>query len=306
VPGTIVVVGDVMTDIIVKPHGLPAPGSDQWATITPQPGGSAANQAVWLAAFGVPVLFAGRVGAADHAWQSETMQQAGVTPHLTADPDRGTGTLVTMLAPDGERSFFTDRGANDALSRDDLPDSLLDNASLLHLSGYTLVSPGARAAVLELVGTARRRGLPVTIDPGSAGFLREIGPEPFLRWTSGSAMCFPNADEAATLAATDDHDEQLRCLSDIYGLLVVKRGAAGAEAATRHGDYWAAPAKPAAVVDTTGAGDAFLGAFLASYLKGASIPICLARGTAAGAHATEFLGGRPLGGAAIPASAAPG
>jgi sugar/nucleoside kinase (ribokinase family) len=296
VPGTVVVVGDVMTDIIVKPHGLPVPGSDQYATITPLPGGSAANQAVWLAAFGVPVTFAGRVGAADHTWQGESLREAGVTAHLAGDPERSTGMLVNLLAPDGERSFFTDRGANDALCRADLPDALLDDATLLHVSGYALVSPEPRAAVLELVATAKRRGIPVTVDPGSAGFLRQIGPELFLRWTSGAAMCFPNADEAATLAATDEHDEQLRCLSDIYGLLVVKRGAAGAEAANRHGDYWSAPAKATAVRDTTGAGDAFLAAFLASYIKGASIPLCLARGVEAGSRATESYGGRPSGG----------
>ena len=294
-PGTIVVVGDVMTDIIVKPHGLPAPGSDQLATITPLPGGSAANQAVWLAAYDVPVVFAGRVGAADHGWQEASFREAGITAHLAADPELGTGTLVTLLSPDGERSFFTDRGANQALCRADLPDSLLDDATLLHVSGYALVSPGPRAAVLELMTTARRRGIPVTVDPGSSGFLREVGPEAFLRWTSGAAMCFPNADEAATLAVTDDRDEQLRCLSDIYGLLVVKRGPAGAEAANRHGDHWTAPARPAAVLDTTGAGDAFLAAFLASYVKGASIPICLGRGVEAGARATEFFGGRPVG-----------
>lgn len=294
-PGTVVVVGDVMTDIIVKPHGLPAPGSDQLATITPLPGGSAANQAVWLAAYGVPVVFAGRVGAADHGWQEASFRDAGIAPRLAADPDLGTGTLVTLLSPDGERSFFTDRGANQALCRADLPDSLLDDATLLHLSGYALVSPGPRAAVLELMATAKRRGIPVTVDPGSAGFLREVGPEAFLRWTSGAAMCFPNADEAATLAVTDDRDEQLRCLSDIYGLLVVKRGPAGAEAANRHGDHWTAPARPATVLDTTGAGDAFLAAFLASYTKGASIPICLARGVEAGARATEVFGGRPVG-----------
>lgn len=292
--GTVVVVGDVMTDIIVKPHGLPAPGSDQPATITPMPGGSAANQAVWLAAYGVPVVFAGRVGAADHGWQDQSFREAGIDPRLAADEALGTGTLVTLLAPDGERSFFTDRGANQALCRADLPDSLLDDATLLHLSGYALVSPGPRAAMLDLMATARRRGIPVTVDPGSSGFLREVGPEAFLRWTSGAAMCFPNADEAATLAVTEDRDEQMRCLSDIYGLLVIKRGAAGAEAGNRHGDRWIVPGRPAAVLDTTGAGDAFLAAFLASYVKGASIPICLARGVDAGARATEFFGGRPM------------
>ena len=199
-----------------------------------------------------------------------------------------------MIAPDGERSFYTDRGANDGLSREDLPDAVLDGAALLHVSGYALVSPGPRRAIRDLIDVARRRGLPVTLDPGSAGFLRQIGPEAFLRWTTGATICFPNNDEAATLAATGDPGEQLRCLSDIYDLLVVKRGPAGAEAATRHGDYWTAPGKAAAVLDTSGAGDAFLAAFLASYVKGASVPICLLRGVEAGAQATEFLGGRPL------------
>ena len=288
-----VVVGDVMNDIIVKPRGLPAPGSDQPATITHVAGGSAANQAAWLAASGVRVALAARVGAADHGSQLERFRGAGVDPVLAADPSRPTGTLVAFLSADGERSFFTDRGANDGLCRADLPDSILDGAALLHVSGYALVSPGPRGAVLELMAEAQRRDLPVTIDPGSAGFLRQIGPEHFLRWTAGATICFPNADEAATLAATDDHDEQVRCLSDIYGVLVVKRGVAGAEAATRRGDYWAVPAKPAVVLDTTGAGDAFLAAFLASYMRGASVPICLQRGVEAGSRATEHFGGRP-------------
>lgn len=287
------VVGDIMTDIVVKPHGLPAPGTDQAATIRPLPGGSAANQATWLAASGVPVRLVARVGVADHAWQSAALRQAGVDPVLAADPERPTGCLVALIAPDGERSFFTDRGANDGLDRDDMPDAVLDGAALLHVSGYALVAPGPRAAMLELMAEARHRGIPVTLDPGSAGFLRQIGPEPFLRWTAGATICFPNADEAATLAATDDQVEQMRCLSDIYELLVVKRGAAGAEAANRHGDHWSVPAKAAAVLDTSGAGDAFLAAFLASYVKGASVPICLTRGVEAGARATEFFGGRP-------------
>ena len=292
-PDAIVVVGDIMTDIVVKPHGLPAPGTDQPATITPLPGGSAANQAAWLAANGVDVRLVARVGAADHAWQIGSLRAAGIEPVLASDPVLPSGCLVSLIAPDGERSFFTDRGANDGLIREDMPDAVLDGAALLHVSGYALVAPTSRDAVLDLVEEARRRGIPVTLDPGSAGFLRQIGPEAFLRWTAGFDICFPNSDEASTLAATEDRAEQMRCLSDIYDLLVVKRGAAGAEAATRRGDHWTIPAKQAVVLDTSGAGDAFLAAFLASYLKGASVPICLARGVEAGAKATEFFGGRP-------------
>ncbi len=291
--GPVVVIGDIMTDIVVKPYGDLALGTDQFATITPLPGGSAANQAVWLASNDVPVRLCSRVGAEDHARIVRSLRQAGVDPVIASDPDRPTGSLVALIAPDGERSFFTDRGANDELDHDDLPATVLDGAALLHVSGYALVAPKSRAAVLDLIAAARRREIAVTLDPGSAGFLRRIGPERFLHWTAGAAICFPNGDEAATLAATQDRSEQLQRLSDIYHLVVVKRGASGADAANRHGDRWVAPGKSAAVLDTSGAGDAFLAAFLASYLKGGSVPICLAHGTEAGAQATEFFGGRP-------------
>ena len=58
----VVVIGDVMVDWLVRPEGPIAIGSDRRAAIVARPGGSAANQAVWLAHFGVAVDFIGRVG----------------------------------------------------------------------------------------------------------------------------------------------------------------------------------------------------------------------------------------------------
>ena len=58
-----------------------------------------------------------RVGAADVAAETARLTEAGVTPHLVGDPERPTGRLVALIDPSGERSFFTDRGANEALSR---------------------------------------------------------------------------------------------------------------------------------------------------------------------------------------------
>ena len=54
-PGGVLVVGDIMTDVIVKPDGPIARGSDCHAAIRILPGGSGANQATWLAHFGLPV-----------------------------------------------------------------------------------------------------------------------------------------------------------------------------------------------------------------------------------------------------------
>ena len=159
-PGFAVVVGDVMTDVIVKPEGPLARGTDRRARIATLPGGSGANQAAWLGHFGVPVRFAARVGAGDVAASAASLRAFGVEPRLAADNHLPTGTLVTLLDPDGERSFLTDRGANDALGPGDLPESLLDGAALLHVSGYALFGEGPRAAVLALMAAARRRGLP--------------------------------------------------------------------------------------------------------------------------------------------------
>ena len=263
---SVLVVGDVMTDTIVIPEGPVIRGTDRRATIRQMPGGSGANQAAWLAAEGVRAVFAGRVGAGDHAQQTRLLAQHGVEPVLARDDLVPTGMTVT-LSSDGERSFLTDRGANDRLSRADLPTSLLDGVDLVHVSGYSLFAEGPRAAVLELLAEARRRGTPFSIDPGSSSFLTEVGAENFLDWTGGARFAFPNEAEAAVLAGTSDPDAQLERLTGSYETVVIKRGAEGAIAAKAgESRRWRVAAPQVDPLDTSGAGDAFCAAFLAAHL----------------------------------------
>jgi sugar/nucleoside kinase (ribokinase family) len=285
----VLVIGDVMIDWIVRPEGPLAVGSDRRAAIVARPGGSAANQAVWLAHFGVAVDFVGRVGARDHAGATALLRSGGVTPHLAADKARETGRLVALVDPSGERSFFTDRGANEGLSEADIPDALIARAAHIHLSGYSFVSAAPRKAVQRAM---RRATVSVSVDPASAEFLREVGAENFLAWTRGAAICFPNEDEAAALAGSLDGPTQMAALAAHYRLVVVKRGAAGCEAAAG-ASRWRAPAPAVDALDTTGAGDAFVAGFLAARLAGAPIEACLERAAAAGAAATQKLGARP-------------
>jgi sugar/nucleoside kinase (ribokinase family) len=288
----ILLIGDVMTDVIVRPVGPLARGSDRRASIAVEPGGSAANQAAWLASFGVAVDFVARVGAADVGAEATRLSRAGVTPHPAGDPERPTGRLVALIDPNGERSFFTDRGANDALVAADVPDALIAGASHIHLSGYSFFAPSPRAAVLDVM---RRAGAtPVSVDPASAEFLREVGPEAFLAWTKSAAILFPNEDEAAVLTGAGDPETQCARLAALYPLVVLKRGASGGVAAAGAA-RWRVAAPVIEAVDTTGAGDAFVAAFLAAWLRGVEVDAALERAVTAGAEAATRIGGRPSG-----------
>src|SRR5690606_920304 len=126
---------------------------------------------------------------------------------------------------------------------------------------------GPRAAVLALIAAAHASGIAVSIDPSSTGFLEEVGVASFLDWTAGADFLFPNADEAALLTGESDPDGQMAALAGLYGTVVLKRGALGAMLGGRGKVPICLPGREVEVIDTTGAGDAFLAGFLAAYLR---------------------------------------
>jgi sugar/nucleoside kinase (ribokinase family) len=261
-----VVCGDVINDVLVKPLAGVTPDSDTPAAIRACPGGSAANQAAWMAHLGADVTFAGRAGARDVEYHRRELARAGARASLAADAEADTGSIVIMVAGDGERTMFTDRGANLRLQRSDIPDGLLDDAAVLHLTGYTFCEPPLLQVALSLLDDARSRGLAVTVDPGSAAFLARLEPAAFLRWTEGAAICFPNRDEAAVLVGEADPVTMAARLTGHYGVVVVKLGGAGCVLAVPGEAPVRIAACPADARDTTGAGDAFCGAFMSRWL----------------------------------------
>jgi len=292
----------VINDVLVAPAGRIMPGSDTPATIQACPGGAAAGQAAWMAHLGTQVSFVGRVGVGDADYHRRELARFGVRAHLAEDDQAGTGTIVIMVAPDSERTMFTDRGANLRLRRSDLPPDLLDDAAVLHLTGYTFFEPALLEVALWLVGQARSRGMAVTIDPASAAFLARLEPGAFLRWTEGAAVCFPNRDEAAVLAGEGDPVTMAARLTRHYGLVLLKLGAGGCVLAVPGEAPLRIPAYPAQARDSTGAGDAFCGAFMTRWLaagpdlRTADLgPLTAAAGFAArvAASVVTRLGGRP-------------
>ncbi|MBU1174990.1 MAG: ribokinase [Alphaproteobacteria bacterium] len=293
IAGRVLVAGDIMTDIVVKAEGPAVRGSDRRAAISIVEGGSAANQAAWLAACGVPVALFARVGSKDRDAIAARLRAEGVEPLLSDDPVRHSGRLVTLLDPSGERSFFADRGANLGLSYADLSPHWRANTGLVVLSGYSFFAPEPRACVLKMIEAARQRRLPVVVDAASAGFLAESGGRSFLEWTQGATLVVANADEAALITGMTDPAAQLAALAQSYPAAVVKSGAEGSHAVVG-GEapvFVAGTAREA--IDTTGAGDAFLAGFISAWREKKPLAQCLHAGNRLGALAIERIGGRP-------------
>ncbi|MER7574668.1 sugar kinase [Streptomyces sp. NPDC126514] len=296
--GALLVVGDVVTDVIARHRGPLAPGTDTAAAIRTVPGGAGANVACWAAyRTGAEVRLLGRVGADAAAWHERELAACGVLPRLVVDPEAPTGTVICLVdtGAAAERTFLTDSGASLRLEPGDWSDALLDGVARLHLSGYLLFSEPSRALVAAALQSARARGVPVSLDPASAGFLVGLGVDRFLALVEGVEVLLPSRDEACLLTGLPDAADAAAKLSRHVPLVVVKRGAGGALVA-RAGTVCAqVPAEPATPTDTTGAGDAFTGAFLAALLRGAEPEEAAREGCRAGALAVERVGGRPPG-----------
>ncbi|MEU9408172.1 sugar kinase [Streptomyces sp. NPDC048281] len=294
--GALLVVGDVVTDVVARYRGPLAAGTDTGAVIRTLPGGAGANVACWAAHTGcADVRLLGRVGADTARWHERELVAAGVRPRLVVDPEAATGTVICLVdsGASAERTFLTDSGASLRLEPADWSDALLDGVARLHLSGYLLFSEPSRALLATALAAARARGVPVSLDPASAGFLVALGVDRFLTLVEGVDVLLPSRDEACLLTGLPDPADAAAKLSRQVPLVVAKAGADGALVARSGSVLARVPAAPATPRDTTGAGDAFTGAFLAALVTGADAREAAVLGCRAGARAVERVGARP-------------
>src|SRR5215469_15818661 len=292
----IVVVGDLMTDTVAHAHLPLARGSDTPATVTMHGGGSGANIAAWLAVDGAEVAFVGRRGA-DIAGRNRDMELMGygVDARLVMDPERPTGTCVVMVTHKGERTMLSDPGANAALAPDDLPHDLFVPGAHLHVSGYTLLSEGARSAALAALDFSRRVGMSASVDGASSAPLERAGAEPFLELSSQAVLLFVNIAQAKVLTGREDPEQAARVLTAWYPQVVTKLGAEGALFyAIGRPPVQVPPPPVERVIDGTGAGDAFIAGFLPAWLDKKPPNEALGSGCRLAAHALNLIGARPV------------
>jgi len=289
----VVTVGDLFTDVITELSTSLRHGDDTSARISTHGGGATANTAAWLAEQGTPVGVVARVGG--DVWGRvavEMLDHQLISVHAVHDLEHPTGTCVVLVDTDGERSMASDSGASAYLSADDLPGEWFAAGGHLHLSGYSLAHPVSRQGVKAAVALARAADMTVSLDPGSITTVESIGLAEFLADVRGFDLLFPNDDEAMALTGARSPEAAARALAAATHEVVVKLGPDGA--------LWSdgqrvehVPAEPVAVVDTTGAGDAFAAGFLASWLPHREPVAGLRLGAAVAAACVQRVGARP-------------
>jgi len=252
------VVGDLVEDVVVHPVAVPARGTDTAAVIRRTRGGSAANVAAAAAAAGCRVRFVGRVGddAVGTALAS-SLSAAGVDVRLQRAGR--TGCIVVIVEPGGERTMLPDRGAAAELGPID-PDSL-GGVTWLHVPAYSLCAEPIGASTRGAIAAVRARGGRLSIDVSSVGAVAAFGVAPFVTLLAelDPDVVLATTSEAALLGTWSSR------------LLVVKHGGDPVELRRADGgSSWVDVPPVDGILDTTGAGDAFAGGFLAATIAGAA------------------------------------
>ena len=288
----VLVVGDVIDDILVTPTTPIRTNTDTNASIKQSPGGSAANFACWLGSISKKtdtVQFVGRVNQEDLARHQKVLEQFSVTPHLQADKDLATGSIVVIVEGQ-DRSFLTDRGANQNLDISAIPDQLFGD--LIYVSGYSLLSISEKD-IKTLISRAHNLGAKVAVDPGSAGFIQDFGIKRFLDAIKDVDILLPNLEEGRVLTGEERPEIISGFLIERFNTVALTMGSEGclvqrAKEAPIHLE-----AIKADVLDPTGAGDAFAAAFLKELLASNDLKAAAKAGIRLGAIAVTLPGGRP-------------
>ena len=207
--------------------------------------------------------------------------------------------MISLVDAAAGRTFLTDSGAVHRLGPADWSPALLDGVGRLHLSGYLLLRRPKPSTRPSWHGTRRSgRGVTVSLDPASSGFLADLGVERFLATAEGVDVLLPNADEAAYLTGLPEPANAAAKLSRQFPLVVVTLGPAGALVASR-GVTSRVPAPEARGPRLHGRGRRLHRRFPRRPLAGAAPAAAAEAGCRAGALAVTQAGGRPRGGVGV-------
>lgn len=206
--------------------------------------------------------------------------------HARVDP-RGRSAVTVAVSTRHDRYFLTAEGANARFESFFNWEKLfpyLSSARHVHVC----FQPRRVGAITRLLNRLRAAGVSTSID---FGWHPEISARPgFWKWLGAATMFFPNLMEAQQLTGERLPEKALARLAEVAALPIIKLGAQGAIAWDR-GRIVRAAASKVRVVDSTGAGDAFNGGFLAAFVHGRPLRQCLQAGNRTAARSLTAPGG---------------
>jgi ribokinase len=284
----LLVFGSINIDLVFRVAALPRPGdtvlTPGYATV---PGGKGANQAVAAARDGARVRMVGRVGRDAFAGLAlDSLRGAGVDTSAVAGDDAPTGCAAIGVDRAAENQIIVASGANARVHPDQVDAPWLGPNTTLVLQMEVPADANA-----SLIRRARERKARIVLNLAPAGGLAED----VLRAVD---VLVVNGGEARWLAASfggmegDDIAVAAALAARLGVVVAMTRGGKGALAATRDG-VWAVEALPVAPVDTTAAGDAFVGVFAAGLDHGEGLERALHRASVAAGLACLSEGAQP-------------
>lgn len=284
--------GALNRDILYRVPAILLDGETFIESVTVTSGGSAANTCRALAQWGVSTGIIGATGDdADGRAMLSDLQDSGVdTSQVAIKVDAPTGRAVGLVDPQGRRSLYVDPGANNCLAQSDVHLETIAHARLVHLTSFVssdqLVLQEWLAEQLPvthhtsyITRSASERVL--SFAPGQ--LYTRLGRERLGKMLRRTAILFVNETEAEQLGGVG----ALRAFG--CEVVVETLGSRGSRV-THAGGSFCAPAFPTAVVDTTGAGDAFAAGFLFGWLREKPLDTCAQWGNLAASHVIQASG----------------
>ena len=259
-------------------------------------GGAESNVAIAASRLGVEARWIGRVGSDGLGnLVVRELRAEGLSVHATVDLEAPTGVMVKERPRPGVSRvrYYRAESAGSRLCPDDLPSGIMDGVSVLHVTGITpAISASAADAVFAAIAQARDAGVVVSFDVNHRSRLwsTETAAPVYEAVASLADIVFAGEDEAALFVCGDEPSELARAIAALGpSTVIIKRGALGALAWVDGTEYAVDPVQVDAV-DTVGAGDAFVGAYLAELTQGAPLDVRLRSAARAGAYACTAPG----------------
>ena len=262
----ILCIGEALIDMICTDKGKSLSDGDNFLK---KPGGAPTNVAAAIAALGGKAELAAKVGTDPFGKHLiDVMQSFGVsTKWMLQDENNFTTFAFVSLMENGERDFYFNRGADGQLSREEVDAIELDEFSIVHFGSATGFLPGPlQAAYQSLLQRSLLQEIFISFDPNYRQLLFQHDKQSFIdqSWNFlNSCHFFKVSDEEAMMltgrqTVKDAADDFLQKLNTVFAITLGKEGTLlGLNGETEIIESIAI--KP---VDTTGAGDAFVGAVL--------------------------------------------